>query len=220
MGRPAVEGRLWGPGSAKERKSPAGFWERAGEGRGGRPAWRRFRSPGSERQAVLGSGLEPLIWQRRVTWMPGIPEPGLFRCAPPRRRRRRRRSLPRPARPHCGRREDTGTKGLGRAGGASLSQGERPPAPSTARSPLAPRPVSRIRGHPGLGAPPPPALCPPDRPRVLSWWLGMAKGSGFPAPARALEVWEVAGSFWKPKAGSWGSSPRADGSQAALPCSQ
>lgn len=146
MGRPVVEGRLWGPGSAKERKSPAGFWERAGEGRRGRPAWRRFRSPGSERQAVLGSGLEPLIWQRRVTWMPGIPEPGLFRCAPP--RRRRRRSLPRPARPHCGRREDTGTKGLGRAGGASLSQGERPYAPSTARSPLASRPVSLIRGHP------------------------------------------------------------------------
>lgn len=41
----------------------------------GEPAWRRFRSLGSERQAVLGSSLEPVIWQPRVTWMPGIPEP-------------------------------------------------------------------------------------------------------------------------------------------------
>ena len=53
-----------------------------GAGRGGAqgwPAWRRFRSLGSG--AVLGSRLEPLISKRRVTWMPGIPEPGLFRCA-------------------------------------------------------------------------------------------------------------------------------------------
>lgn len=41
----------------------------------GEPAWRRFRSLGSQRQAVLGSSLEPVISQPRVTWMPGIPEP-------------------------------------------------------------------------------------------------------------------------------------------------
>ena len=53
--------------------------------------------------------------------MPGIPEPGLFRCArlpllppppPP-------ALLPAPRPPRCGRR-DSGTKGLGLAGGASL----------------------------------------------------------------------------------------------------
>lgn len=38
-------------------------------------AWRRFRSPESTSQAVLGSSLEPVILQPRVTWMPGIPEP-------------------------------------------------------------------------------------------------------------------------------------------------
>lgn len=42
----------------------------------GEPAWRHFRSLGSQRQAVLGSSLEPVISsQPRVTWMPGIPEP-------------------------------------------------------------------------------------------------------------------------------------------------
>lgn len=62
-----------GPTSgAKERKSQESFWEpRVSGGQ----AWRRFRSLGSERQAVLGSSLEPVILQPRVTWMPGIPEP-------------------------------------------------------------------------------------------------------------------------------------------------
>lgn len=62
----------------------AGFWEPAEEGRRGWPAWRRFHSLGRERQAVLGSSLEPFISQPRVTWMPGIPEPpGCSTRSPP-----------------------------------------------------------------------------------------------------------------------------------------
>ena len=79
--RSCWKGAEWGQALPK-KKSRAGSWEQAGEGPGaGWPAWRRFRSLGSE--AVLGSWLEPLISKQRVTWMPGIPEPGLFRCALP-----------------------------------------------------------------------------------------------------------------------------------------
>lgn len=103
-----------------QRKEVTGWF--LGAGRGGArdwPAWRRFRSLGSE--AVLGSWLEPLISKRRVTWMPGIPEPGLFRCArlplPP-------HSCLRPARHAAG--DGQWDKGTGTCfpGGASLPPGK------------------------------------------------------------------------------------------------
>ena len=122
-----------------QRKEGTGWF--LGAGRGGArgwPAWRRFRSLGSE--AVLGSWLEPLISKRRVTWMPGIPEPGLFRCAlppPP-------TLLPAPRPPRCGG-TDSGTKGLGLAFPVApcFPQG-RPPAPPPAPQPRPPPPLSRI----------------------------------------------------------------------------
>lgn len=91
----------------------------------GEPAWRRFRSPGSERQAVLGSWLEPVISQPRVTWMPGIPEPlGCSALAVP------------PPLPRCsalppaalGESEHKGRLGACRCG-ASISLSERPLLP-------------------------------------------------------------------------------------------
>lgn len=75
MGVSCRKGPTFGTMIAEERKSHrpvSGSWQRRG-GRGG--AWRRFRSPESTSQAVLGSSLEPVILQPRVTWMPGIPEP-------------------------------------------------------------------------------------------------------------------------------------------------
>lgn len=126
------EGPLLGPGSAKQRKSlrVSGSRQRRGVGE---PAWRHFRSLGSERQAVLGSSLEPVISQPRVTWMPGIPEPlgcstlgrppsasSLHSPAP--------FTWPFPARCCFGRRE-SGHKGrlecAGGGGRGSISQGER-----------------------------------------------------------------------------------------------
>lgn len=154
----------------------------AGGGRG-EAGRRRFRSPGSERLAVLGSRLEPLISQRRVTWMPGIPEPGLFRCAcPP---AAPSRSGPRPSRAAGG--GTLGQRGQDvLRGGAFLSRRspQLPPRlvlPSCL--PLAPSSVSRLGSNPHPGFP---TL--PDWSKVLSQWLGVAKVSGLLAPAGALEV--------------------------------
>jgi hypothetical protein len=71
------EGQLLGGLAAKDRKSWGQFleawggWGEACQEAGGVSAPRGA----SERQAVLGFSMEPLISQRRVTWMPGIPEP-------------------------------------------------------------------------------------------------------------------------------------------------
>lgn len=112
-----------GPTSgAKERKSQESFWEPRVSGG---PAWRRFRSLGSERQAVLGSSLEPVILQPRVTWMPGIPEPlgcSAPACPPPLPPCLAQR--PWPAAALGGKSEHKGRLGLA-GGGGSLSLGER-----------------------------------------------------------------------------------------------
>lgn len=58
-------------GPAQGKKSPARFLEAALGG--GRPPG-GVSAPQGASQAVLGCWLEPLLWQPRVTWMPGIPE--------------------------------------------------------------------------------------------------------------------------------------------------
>lgn len=172
--RSCWKGAEWGQALPK-KKSRAGSWEQAGEGPGaGWPAWRRFRSLGSE--AVLGSWLEPLISKQRVTWMPGIPEPGLFRCAlppPP-------TLLPAPRPPRFGGRT------VGQRDWDLLSQWH-----------LA-SPREGLLLPPLLPSPWPPSVFPESAPtaswrrphpppRVLSWWLGMAKVSSL-SSTRAFKV--------------------------------
>lgn len=103
-GRPAGEGRPWGRGAAAKGSGQAGFRERAEGGAGGVSAPRGARR-------LLGSTLEPLIWQPRVTWMPGIPEP---------------RAVARP--PPPGRRPSHWDKGTAEPGAYSEAPGRPPPA--------------------------------------------------------------------------------------------
>lgn len=177
------------------RKEVTGGFLGAGKGGlrgagGGRPGG--VSAPqGASEQAVLGSGLEPLISKLRVTWMPGIPEPGAVPLCPHR---------PAPPRPRCGR--DTGTKGLGSAGGALLSQ-EKGPAPcslhSSPRLPASPGPPYIFPGSsptPCLGAPLPTRQAQDFIP-VSGDGLGLRP----PSPCWGLR------SCWKPKPESSGLFP-------------
>lgn len=123
----------------------------------GEPAWRHFRSLGSERQAVLGSSLEPVIsQQRRVTWMPGIPEP--LGCSalgrPPSASSLHTQpcplhlALPRPLllwEERVGTKADWSVQVGGGGGPLFLTVKGHPPAPSTACS-ASPRPAGFL--HP------------------------------------------------------------------------
>lgn len=129
MGCPVGKARLLGPKKGSHRRISGSL-----EFLGG-PAWRRFRSLGSERQAVLGSSLEPVILQPRVTWMPGIPEPlgcSAPACPPPLPPCLAQR--PWPAAALGGKSEHKGRLGLAGGGWLTFSRGKaHPPDPSTAR---------------------------------------------------------------------------------------
>lgn len=181
----------------------------AGGGRG-EAGRRRFRSPGSERLAVLGSRLEPLISQRRVTWMPGIPEPGLFRCAcPP---AAPSRSGPRPSRAAGG-----GTLGQR---GQDVLRGLPFQAQPLAASKACPALLPALGPLLSLQAPLQPTPWVPYPARLVQGFIPVAGGGqGLrpPRPCWGLRgVRKVTGNCWKPKAGFLGPFPRAEESQATL----
>ena len=108
--------------------------------------------------------------------MPGIPEPGLFRCArlplPP-------HSCLRPARHGAGG-GTVGQRDWDLLVGPRFPHG-RPPAPSTAPQPMAPLCVSRICSHPSLEA---------SAPTPQSFILVAGDGQGVkpPSSSRAFKV--------------------------------
>lgn len=155
----------------QRKEVTAGSWEQAGRGPG-LASLEALPLPGEWGCSWLPP--QAINLGRRVTWMPGIPEPGLFRrCArllPP------SALLPVP-RPHA--REEGPWDKRDSAGGASL-----PPWKASCSPPLLPSPWPRsvssnlLPPQPGGGGTLPP---------VLSWWLGMAKVSS-PSSTRAFKV--------------------------------